>query len=173
MRAELVNCREPHRFQLVPDGCSAAALVVFMGGAAGLDVPLARAVRADDGRCFADFQREVAETARGALKSEGSDGWRRCVDGETNMLVGCDVPHTGEYLATGQAGKASGPECEDAAARYMDQTVENLSAQVRIRVIDEVDADADSARCVVEVRGSQPLNGSLRRLGQRDLPISR
>jgi hypothetical protein len=167
-----VDCREPHRLERFGGSCSTAGMLEYMAGRAGRDVVLAD-VREVSGACVIDNPIEVAETAAGVLAGSNHDAWRRCLDDRQGRLVPCSKEHTGEYIATGEARKANQEECEKAAEAYMNQTLTNVGDLLTVRVVSEVDPDPSSPRCLIAVRGSQPLTASVRNLGVRPVPIRR
>jgi hypothetical protein len=141
-----------------------------MGGVPGLDVPLARTVAVEQG-CLIDYGTELSASAKDSLSSPADDEWRRCIDGSTARIVACSQPHTGESLATGEQGKASQDQCDEAAGRYMGRSISSVSEELRVQVIKQVSDDLNGERCVITVRGTQPLTASVRRLGVSRVPI--
>ena len=164
-----VDCREPHRYQTLPGNCTLATMIDFMGGDVGREVPFAVVREATGGGCIIDTRDEVEGTAADAFAQPTDDRWRRCVLGDD--LVRCDQPHEGEYVATGQAGKADLRECTSAADEYMGRGFDQVSELLKVVVIDEVEAEPESARCVIMVRGAQLMTSSVRALGQNRVPI--
>ena len=167
-----VDCREPHRYEKLTEECSVAGMLKYMAGRAGRDVVLAD-LASKSGFCVIDSKIEVSDTAAGTLASANDDAWRRCVDNRRDQLVPCDHDHDGEYIATGESRKASQSECEEAAASYLRTTLDNVSDLLRVRVIEQIDREPYAARCVIEVRGSQPLTASVSDLGVSPVPIRR
>ena len=167
-----VDCREPHHLEQFGGACTSTGMIRFMAGQAGLDVVLATVSRRANG-CAINIPVKVTDTAAGALARSGDDAWRRCVDKQRDLLVACNEDHTGEYLATGAVHKANLSECNEAAERYMGQTLDNVADLLAVRIVDQIDKDPSAARCLIEVRGSQPLTASLRRLGVSPVPIRR
>lgn len=168
-----VDCREDHRYEQLSEDCSTAALLEYMGGRAGLDVALGHPVTWNDEQCLLDAGRDMSSSAKDVLAADaGDDGWRRCYDARSNRIVPCDEPHSGEYLATGAKGKASQAECEEAAGAYMERTIAANADLLRVQVIANTDDDQNSPRCLISVRGTQRLAGSLRRLGVNTVPIA-
>lgn len=168
----IVDCREPHRLEKFEGSCSTDGMLAYMSGRVGTDVVLAT-VRPWSGACLLENPVEVAETAADALAGGGDDAWRRCLDDVQGRLVPCSEDHTGEYLATGRARKASLEECQVAAEAYMRQTLAGVADQLTVRVVAEVDPDPNAPRCLIAVRGTQPLTGSVRDLGVSPVPIRR
>ena len=167
-----VDCREPHRFEKLTGECSVAGMLKYMAGRAGRDVVFPDVV-SKFGSCVIDSKIEVSDTAAGTLAGATDDAWRRCVDNRRGDLVPCDRDHDGEYLATGESRKASQSECEEAASDYMRQTLANVSDLLRVRVIEQINREPNAARCVIEVRGAQPLTASVSDLGVSPVPIRR
>ena len=169
---EPIDCREPHQYERYSGDCSTPGMLRFMAGRPGLDVVLASVVR-DGGGCLLSTPVTVADSAAQALSGTGDDAWLRCVDERESRLVSCDRPHTGEYVATGRAGKADLDECRAAAEVYMDQSLGSVGDLLQVHVVDEIDDDPNSARCLIAIRGSQPLDASVRNLGVSPVPIER
>ena len=167
-----VDCREPHRLEQVSGPCSTGGMLDYMSGRAGTDVVLAT-VRPWSGACVIDNPRQVAETAADVLAGGSDDAWRRCLDDRQDRLVPCSEDHTGEYLATGQTRKASQAECERAAEVYLGQPLAGVTDLLTVRVVAEFDPDPNAPRCLIAVRGTQPLTASVRELGVRPVPIRR
>ena len=143
-----------------------------MSGRAGIDVVLAT-VRPMSGACVIDNPVEVVETASGVLAGSRDDAWLRCLDDRQRQLVPCSEEHTGEYIATGESRRANQEECEQAAETYLNQTLANVGDLLTVRVVSEVDPDPNSPRCLIAVRGTQPLTASVRNLGVSPVPIRR
>jgi hypothetical protein len=152
--------------------CSTAGMLSYMSGRTGIDVALAT-VRPMAGACVIDNPVEVAETASGVLAGPRDDAWLRCLDDRQRQLVPCSEDHNGEYIATGEARKANQEECEQAAETYLNQTLANVGDLLTVRVVSEVDPDPNSPRCLIAVRGVQPLTASVRNLGVSPVPIRR
>jgi hypothetical protein len=168
-----VDCREQHRYELLSQNCSTSALLDYMGGRAGLDVALVHPVTWNDGQCLLDAGRDISSSAKDVLAADvGDDGWRRCYDARRNRIIPCDEPHSGEYVATGAKGKASQAECEEAAGTYMERSIAANADLLRVHVIANTDDDQNSPRCLISVRGTQRLAGSLRRLAVNTVPIA-
>jgi hypothetical protein len=167
-----VDCREPHRLEKFAGSCSTAGMLTYMAGRVGLDVVLAT-VRPMSGDCVIDNPVEVAETASGVLAGSGDDAWLRCLDDRQRRLVPCSEDHTGEYIATGESRTANQEECESAAEAYLNQTLANVGDLLTVRVVREVDPEPNSPRCMIAVRGVQPLTASVRNLGVSPVPIRR
>lgn len=168
-----VDCREQHRYELLPQDCSTAALLEYMGGRAGLDVALGHPATWNDGQCLLDVGRDMSSSAKDVLAADvADDGWRRCYDARRNRIVPCDEPHSGEYVATGAKGKANQAECEETAGTYMERSIAANADLLRVQVIANTDDDQNSARCLISARGTQRLAGSLRRLGVNTVPIA-
>jgi hypothetical protein len=167
-----IDCREPHHLEKLGGSCSTGGMLIYMSGRAGLDVALAD-VRPLSTACVIDNPVEVVETAAGVLAGSNDDSWRRCLDDQRGRLVPCSEDHTGEYIATGEARKANQVECERAAEAYLNQTLANVGDLLTVRVVAEVDRDPNSPRCLIAVRGSQPLTASVRNLGVGPVPIRR
>ena len=55
----------------------------------------------------------------------------------------------------------------------MDQSLAIGRRSAQVRVVGEIDDDPNSARCLIAVRGSQPLDASVRNLGVSPVPIER
>ena len=169
---QVVDCREPHRLEKVDGPCSTGGMLEYMSGRAGTDVVLAT-VRPWSGACVIENPVEVAETAADVLAGGSDDAWRRCLDDQQGRLVPCSKDHTGEYLATGETRKASQAECEQAAEAYLGQPLAGVADLLTVRAVAEVDPDPNAPRCLITVRGSQPLTASVRNLGVSPVPIRR
>jgi hypothetical protein len=170
---EPVDCRESHRYELFPGDCTIASLVTYMGGRAGLDVALGQPLGASGGGCLLDSGRDVSTSAREVLAADdGDDAWRRCYDNRRGQIVPCDAPHSGEYIATGATSKATQDECIEAARAYMDRSIAANAELLRVQVIDKIDPNQNSPRCLISIRGNQRLGASLRHLGVNTVPIA-
>ena len=165
-----VDCREPHRYQTLPGQCTLASLIDFMGGDVGREVPFPVVRKTSGGGCVIDARADLEGSAANAFAQPTDDQWRRCVLGDD--LVRCDQPHEGEYVAAGKAGKADLSECTSAADDYMERDFDQVSDLLKVVVIGEVEADPESARCVIMVRSAaQLMTSSVRALGQNRVPI--
>jgi hypothetical protein len=167
-----VDCRESHRYEQFGGDCSIASLLDFMGGRTGLDVAFGHPTAPRGGECLLDNGRDMSSSAREALAADDEDdAWRRCYDSRRDRLVPCDEPHNGEYVATGNNGKASSDECVAAAGVYMERSIAANADLLRVQVIAKTDDDQNSPRCLISIRGTQRLGGSVRRLGANTLPV--
>jgi len=168
-----IDCREPHRYEEIPQAasCDQAAVIGFLGGQPGLDVTVAKPANSPTGRCAVDAVREVSGSARDALQGSASASWRRCVDRRVTKNVPCSALHSGEYVATGSTRRATDAECQQAAARYLDQVPGALVEDLEIRVFAVPSGTKDPARCIIDARGNHLLTTSVRNLGTRPVPI--
>ncbi|GAB3936015.1 hypothetical protein GCM10029976_047180 [Kribbella albertanoniae] len=172
-RRTAVDCREPHRYEEIPQSasCDHAAVIGFLGGQTGLDVTVAKVAQSPAGRCAVDAGREVSGSARDALQGSSGAAWRRCVDRRVTKNVACSALHSGEYVATGSTRRASDAECQLAAARYLDQVPGALVEDLEVRVFAVESGTKDLARCIIDARGNHLLTTSVRNLGTRPVPI--
>lgn len=115
-----------------------------------------------------------------------------CLD-DGYQVVDCREPHrlekvdgpcsTGDMLnyMSGRAGtdvvlatvRPWSGECQAAAEMYMRQTLAGVGDQLTVRVVAEVDPDPSAPRCLIAVRGTQPLTASVRNLGINPVPFRR
>jgi hypothetical protein len=172
-RRTAVDCRDQHRFEEIPQAssCDLTAVVDFLGGQPALDVTTARVAKSPSDGCAVDAGREVSGSVRDALRGEAGAGWRRCVDRRVTKNVACSALHSGEYVATGSARRATVAECQLAAAKYLDQVPGALVEDLDVRVFDIPGGTKDPARCIIDARGNHILTTSVRDLGSRPVPI--
>ncbi|MFK4088453.1 hypothetical protein ACI2LF_30345 [Kribbella sp. NPDC020789] len=168
-----VDCREPHRYEEIPQtpSCDHAAVIDFLGGQLALDVTVAKVAQSPTGRCAVDAGRVVSGSARDALQSSTSATWRRCVDRRVTKNVPCSALHSGEYVATGSTRRATDAECQLAAARYLDQVPGALVEDLEVRVFAVPSGTKDTARCIIDARGNHLLTTTVRNLGTHPVPI--
>ncbi len=162
------SCAVAHAAEVVAtDGpCDAAALLGHLGGVAGEDVlrtsvvPVSRPVGGTS-VCVVDVPPEApAGAARDVLLGPAGDAWRRCGD-QAGREVSCGQPHTTEVVAEAAAGETL--DCRERAGSYLGRPFDQVDAELRLL--------EDASRCVVEVRGTNVLVASLRRLGAGALPV--
>ncbi|GAA1696799.1 hypothetical protein GCM10009745_48620 [Kribbella yunnanensis] len=172
-RRTAIDCREPHQYEEIPQAatCDYAAVIDFLGGQVGLDITVAKVAQLSAGRCSVDAGREVSGSARDALQGPTSAGWRRCVDRRVTKNVPCSALHSGEYVGTGSLRRATDPECQLAAAKYLDQVPGALVEDLEVRVFAVASGTKDPARCIIDARGNHLLTTSVRNLGTRPVPI--
>lgn len=166
-------CGLPHFFEVFSASpCTYSELVAFLGGSSSVEVLLDggdyKTVTLDGNTVCAlakSAEQGRAGTAKDILQTSRGDDWRRCIDRRINRQVACSKDHTGEivHLADG----AAEPNCLQHAEEYMKIPIDRVAPDLSISIasIDNIPA------CVVEARGNNILDASLRSIGTRVLPI--
>lgn len=173
---DAVTCDGPHSYEVVEvsTGCSAPALLSYLGGDEDVDV-----LRPGSGSSVVQISGKPACTvtapaggaltlpAQDALRGSAGDAWRWCLSQEDDASIGCSTPHDREVI--GPSGAQVGPlDCAARADRYLEVPLRNHDRQLYV-TSEQVDG---AQRCVVGVRGDNRLNASLRRLRSSSLPIT-
>jgi hypothetical protein len=168
------DCQLGHSYERLKGPCTTENLVSFMGGNPGVDIVLARVVRTKvSNQCLIEFGKEVEGSAEGVLGSNHDDAWRRCVERTRNAFVGCDQPHSGEYLGANSGGLVTQKACERAAEVYLETSLSTVAEDLQVQSVRDTNSNAFEARCVLSVRGVQLLSGSVRALRNARLPWER
>ena len=169
-----VDCLSPHRYEAISLPCTAEHLVDLMGGDPKLDVLFDRPRPDGSAGCGVSLDEEEDRSIREVLDIDAAqdDHWRRCVDMSGSRFTRCDLDHGGEYVGTGKARRAEQEDCDKAVSDYMRVPIDVHADTLRVRAVAVV-TENDPARCLVSVRGTQPLTSSLRWLDTQAVPVRR
>jgi hypothetical protein len=159
-----------------PPACDAVVALGYLGGNADLDVLRAR-LEMDGNVCVlsnAD-QVDMSNSVKGMLDvSNGlvGDAFRLCRDDRTKPTdVGCNTPHTGEYVGVPAGAVPDQQGCEAAAKAYMSVGFSEVSGDLAVLALPTADPDDGRPRCVITVRGNQVLTASIRNVRTHALPL--
>jgi hypothetical protein len=168
------DCQLGHSYERLTGPCTMENLVSFMGGNPAVDIVLARVASTKvSNQCLIEFGKEVEGSAEGVLGSNHDDSWRRCVERTRNAFVGCDQPHSGEYLGANSGGLITQKACERAAEVYLETSLSTVAEDLQVQSVRDLNSNTFEARCVLSVRGVQLLSGSVRGLRNARLPWER
>jgi hypothetical protein len=159
-----VACDVPHAAEVFSTSdCSVGALLGYLGGAAGEDVLRSDvAVQPRGSACtVAAPGLTPSASVKDVLLDPAGDVWRRCLD-EVDREVPCSTPHTAEVIFV-QSDATEPLDCRARADAYFGRPFAQHEDDLKL-------LESDST-CVVEVRGSNVLTASLRRLGSGALPL--
>ena len=174
-----VPCTAQHDFEIVADskGCSAAQITGYLGGDRALDVmklSFRLAKFAGTTYCVADAEGPFrVDSLHGALGGPNAAYLRRCVDNLVGFKeVRCSDPHQQEYVGIGDGVAPSSAQCDQAAAAYMNLTLDRVSDHLAVQVVQDEKLDILHPRCVLQVRGSDVLTNSVRNIRTDALPLT-
>lgn len=170
-------CTEDHTGEVVasPQSCNAETLTTYVGGNPDVDVvrvhsilPVGKAVPCE-ARVAAPFQNQ---SMRGAFAGPAGEYLRLCVDDRlATKEVGCNAPHTLEYVGVADSLAPSLNDCELAAETYLRVGLNTVNSHLKVEAVQARALDATHPRCRLRARGSDLFNGSLRNLGTNALPL--
>jgi hypothetical protein len=176
-----VPCTAIHRFEVIatnaPD-CNASAAISYLGGNRDLDVLRAHYSLDASATCLVSNadDSDLVVSIKGILAvSSGSAGdrFRLCRDDRTAATdVGCNVPHTGEYVGAPAGTVPNQAGCESAAKAYLNLSINVVSDQLAVNALSTSNPDDGRPRCVITVRGNQVLTASIRNLRTNALPLT-
>lgn len=169
-------CDSLHTHEIFsPDApCTLDKLIGFLGGDPVVDTASSELVlsTAEKGSCLVSVRsgESIATSFEKGMTGENHAFYRQCVDAVLgNKEVGCHRRHTGEVIKSVPRSSTIEMNCEDAAEKYIGRKMRNLNSDLEIGIGR---GSAASARtCVASVRGSNILNGSLRNLNFKSMPV--
>lgn len=153
-------------------------MIGYLGGNPDLDVLRAHVVTGADPSCLVTTadNTDLTLSIKGILDvSRGSagDSFRLCRDDRTTATdVGCNVPHTGEYVGVPAGTVPDQLGCEAAAKNYLNVSVNEVSDRLAVTPLPTSNPDDGRPRCVITVRGNQTLTGSIRNVRTNALPLA-
>jgi hypothetical protein len=173
-------CTATHRFEVVavdtPE-CDAAVALPYLGGNPDLDILRARFTVSDVHACLvADHgDADRSATIKGILAvtdpAAGSP-FRLCRDDRTTPTeVGCDVPHTSEFIGSLGVPAPTTADCEAAATAYLSRTYKDFSDRLKVTAIPTSDPSSGAPTCVITTRGNAVLTQSIRNVRTNALPL--
>lgn len=165
-----IPCDAPHMAEIIATApeCGMGAFLKYAGGNSEIDV-----LRVDinlqtlEASCVAqapDLQLE--ESFEGVLDREDGSALRECYMDRTGSYVPCAERHTGEVIFREDPVNPTDLECETRAEEYMGTTLERIFPKLKI-----VSTANSPRRCIVEVRGNNTLEGSLRNQGPKAIDL--
>jgi hypothetical protein len=178
----IVDCDAVHRSEVVAaggSGCDVAAAVQYLAGDPSLDIVRAHLVEQSWGSsgeayCVMSSANESdrSTSVEGLFKDVAGNSLRWCRDERIAPTdIGCDEPHTAEFVG-GAAGQVlSQAQCETAASDYMQISIGQVSSRLRIAALQETNQAAGQARCIIAVRGNEVLTASVRNIRANALPL--
>lgn len=167
-----VSCDRAHSAELISaEGpCTQDALISYAGGAAPLDtlrVDLQPKTVEGVG-CLVALPDGLGVRIKDGLSGRDHAVLRRCSDRFSQRDVSCDQPHTAEIVHSNPDPGLAETDCRAQAEEYTDNAFSRYGT--KLEVLSRT--SADDTTCVVQVKGSNVLTGSLRNLASRALPIS-
>ena len=174
-------CTAVHRFEVVATGateCNAAVALPYLGGNPDLDILRAQFTASDEHACLVADHSDAdrSATIKGILSvtddpTAGSQ-FRLCRDDRTTPTeVGCDVPHTGEFIGSLGVPAPDTADCEAAATAYLSRTYNDVSDRLKVTAIPTSDPGSGSPGCVITTRGNAVLTQSIRNVRTNALPL--
>lgn len=173
---QIVNCQLAHTGQVIASatGCDWRGLMTFLGGREGQDVLLTGVsvsrVRIDDVTpCV--FQppkgTDLVGSAEDILSRGAGDVIRKCSDSLLDREVACSDPHTLEVVFSTPSSGAD-IDCSRKFEEYLGRSPSAFSGDLKLFARKT----SQHFECAVELRGAGVLTGSIRRLGDRKLPLA-
>lgn len=163
-------CERTHSAELIStDGpCDVQALTQFAGGNTPVDTLRRDLVpNAIDGvGCIVTLPTGLAVTIQNGLSLPEHAALRECWDHFSDRDVSCDQTHTAEVVYTGPGTEAG--SCRSRADTYTADAFSRYEAKLEVLSRDA----GGTVSCLVQVRGSNNLTGSVKNLGTRALPVS-
>ncbi|MFF0943977.1 hypothetical protein ACFYE2_07085 [Kocuria sp. CPCC 205300] len=152
------------------DDCSSGMLIGFLGGNPAVDVlrPDLETGRQSDRACSVRVPGGMNRSAEGVLTTESGTGWRWCRNSVTGQDVPCSDAHDEEVVSFSPRPRDQELGCRADAETYMDRGWSGVSTDLALAVVEHEAGDL----CVVRPRGNNSLDGSVRRIGTRTLPLS-
>ena len=166
-----VSCDREHSAELISsDGpCTQGALISYAGGAAPMD-----ALRVDlqpttvqGVGCVVALPEGLGVRIRDGLAGRDHAVLRRCSNRFSQRDVSCDQPHTAEVVYSNLDPGLAETDCRARAEEYSDDAFSRYETKLELLS----NSSADGMSCVVQVKGSNVLTGSLKNLANRALPI--
>jgi hypothetical protein len=156
--------------------CSPQALISYLGGIQHRDVLRADLSISDEqpGLCVVELPSDtsVSRSLEGILaqelSSEKSPWLRRCFDGRSEQDVHCGLYHTAEYVWEIQRSSMDPVDCVSRASEYLSTSVGELYRKLEVEDL----SSSDMGLCRVSAKSSNSLEGSLRDLGKRQVPLA-
>lgn len=148
-------------------GCTADALVAYLGGRSGSDVlrsdlALAEVPTGGGTACTVGLPgARLDRPSDGVLGSEADDVWRRC-RADYDAEVPCSEEHTAEVIFV-QEQSTDPLSCTGRASDYLETPFDRHS--------DVLEVEEDGDTCLIAVRGDNVLTASLRGLASTALPL--
>lgn len=176
------RCADPHRHQIItsPDGqCSVSAAVRHLGGRTDTDVPFVEleVLEAPDGSAVCALGRAtgapITRSTAEALASDAHSDWRWCHDTQMARDIPCSEPHDVEYVGIPADGDdpLDAADCQAAVERYLDASFDRVADTLRIGLDVAEEGAARGSPCMLATRGTAVLEGSVRSIGARALPL--
>lgn len=156
-------CDSPHSAETIPvdSECGPVAFIRYAGGNPSVEV-LRSDIKVDqvNGACIAQVPGlNVQESYEGFLNGSNGPALRECRNA-VESFVPCHEEHTGEVVFREDPTQPQELSCEARASEYMNSPVDTHFRDVNVEALD-----TQPRRCVVEVRGRNTLETSLRNLG--------
>lgn len=163
-------CTTQHAAEVIPDdhGCTVEDFTRYAGGDPRMDV-----VRADLSlqnvaeHCVVRVpDLLLQESLADLLAEDRGTVLRECHSGTSGDFVPCSETHTGEVVSREGPAQPAEPDCEARAEAYMNTTAQRVFKQLEVTAMT-----GPPHRCVVQVRGNNTLETSLRNLGSRAVKL--
>ena len=165
-----VPCDSPHQEQIYAhDDCSPEKLIRFLGGNPAIDVlrPDLVTEKRENRECSVHVPGGIRWSAQNVLPAASGTVWRWCHNSLTDRDVPCSEAHDGEVVSSSPRPRDDELDCRADAETYMDRGWSGVNAELMHEVVEHEAADL----CLVRPRGNNSLNGSIRRIGTRTLPL--
>lgn len=166
----VVPCDSLHQEQIfADDDCSPRKLIEYLGGNPDVDVlrPDLDIERRSERECSVPVPNGMNWSAQGMLATDGGTLWRWCRNSVTNQDVPCSEAHDAEVISLYPQPREEELECRTDAEAYMDRKWSGVSTDL---VLSSMGHEAGEI-CVVQPRGNNSLDDSIRRIGTRALPL--
>lgn len=153
--------------------CDVDAAFEYLGGVPGVDTLNVAVVAQVDG-CRLTAPSDIGGEFAGSAGRDDGAAWRRCFDGDVRVLadrhsVGCTEPHTAEWISSPDPADATAESCQAAATDYLAGPVTGRP-ELQVNPLRGVEPGVGKPRCEIVVRTGAPLDGTLRAIGNAQLP---
>lgn len=160
------SCNAKHSTERVSlEQCTRDGLIRFMGGNSDTDIIRSDlSIESGEGMCIiSGIGTETHQSLSGILEEQAGDAYRSCWDRQTDQELACSRPHFAEKFYEG------GPEevdCKQHYESYVGHPYERDDLEIDLEF-----SPGSSTTCWAKVRGDNLLSGSLRNLGDQDVPF--
>lgn len=169
--AAMASCDQAHAAEIISsDGpCDLSALVEYAGGTIHTDtlrhdlLPAS----ADSIGCTVAVPSGLTTKIRDGLLDRDHAVLRLCWDRFSERDVSCDQSHTAEVVYSDGALETEQADCRTHAEVYTANAFSRYESKLEILTRNS----GNTVSCLVQVKGSNELRGSLKHLGTMALPI--
>jgi hypothetical protein len=168
----VASCDRPHSAEMISSdsACDLPTLVAYAGGTFATDTLRHDLVptTVDAIGCVVNTPSGLATKIRDGLVSQDNAALRQCWDRFSQRDVTCDQSHTAEVVYSNPDPGTAETDCLARAYAYTGSAFGRYEAKLELLFRDS----PDGVSCLVQVKGSNELKGSLRNLGTKALPIA-